>query len=462
MSSPLLLMLALIGMGCLYLSVVAWSFRASARRDFSTPWLLLPPGGAAIIGGTLVFGVPVLQASMLFKLLELAAHLCNILLIWVIAGKLMPSNRLPATLLYAWNPLVLIELAVYANTAGVVICLLLLAVAMLLVDTSSSFLIRAIPASSRGGGWVDVGRGRLRCPHPVFAKHPVLAGDASVPSLPDLTPAPTNDERLPGGLPQYLPVKTWLKQAATLLLLALAIRINFIALLLAPLLLWFMTRHTRGVSMALIGFMWRALVVLAIFIVAYLPDWQGSATFLVITNALHLFGFANSPLSLIVMPARSFFSFVAQRAHFPPLMQPAQAADMTVLATSFFLFALVYAREMGGVRAHSRLHSPRPVDALFTGWTIVLLGYIVLAATVFSPGYIVWEVWVVALRRFDTLSVCVLLLSCCALLYYPLQQLASASTGFLVPLCVFGIPLVYLVAQRCIPAGRIERKNVLT
>jgi hypothetical protein len=104
----------------------------------------------------------------------------------------------------------------------------------------------------------------------------------------------------------------------------------------------------------------------------------------------------------------------------------------------------------------------RPYDELFRGWAIVVLGYIVLVATVFSPGYIVWGVWVVALRRFDSLSACVLLLSCSALLYYPLQQFASALTGILLPVCVFGIPLVYLIVQCCIPAGRIERKNVLT
>ena len=217
---------------------------------------------------------------MLFRLLELLAHLCNILLIWAIAGKLAPANRLPGTLLYAWNPLVLIELAVYANTAGVVICLLLLAVAMLLVGVSSS------PFTG----------------------------------------------------------------IAALVLIGLAVRINFMTLLLAPLLLWFMVRYRRRVSAALVGFTWRALAVLAIFVVAYLPGWQGSATFLAITNALHLFDFANSPLSLIVMPVRTFFSFVAQKGHFPPLMQPTQAADMTVLATSFFLFALLYVREMGKVR----------------------------------------------------------------------------------------------------------------
>ncbi len=178
---------------------------------------------------------------------------------------------------------VLIELAVYANTAGVVICLLLLAL------------------------WFSMQKRRR-----------------------------------------------WLAIAA-LVLVGLAVRINFMTLLIAPLWLWFMARHRGGVSAAVMGFTWRALVVLAILIVAYLPGWQGSVTFLAITNALHLFDFANSPLGLVVIPVRSFFSFVAQRGHFlPSLMQPTTAADMMVLATSFFLFALLYLREMGKVRARIR------------------------------------------------------------------------------------------------------------
>jgi hypothetical protein len=322
------------------------------------------------------------------RLLALLAHLFTILLLWSILGKTAPTNRLPGTLLYAWNPLVLIELAVYANTVGVVICLLLLAL----------WLLVATP----------------------------LVG---VPPL---------------------------QTIAALVLVGLAVRINLMTLLIAPLLLWFMVRHARDVSSALMGFAWRALIVLAIFIVAYLPAWQGSATFLAITGALHLFNFAYSPLSLVVMPTRALFSFVAQSAHFPPsLMQPTTAADMTVLATSFFLFALLYLREMVQVRAH-------PYDTLFTSWAIVILGYIVLVATVFGPGYVVWVVWVVALRRFDRLSVGALLLSCSTLLYYPLLQPGLAATGILLPVCIFGIPLVYAIVQRYIPAGRIERKNVLT
>lgn len=432
MSRPIYLTLVLIGASCVYLFVIVWSFRASGKRDFSTPWLLVPLSGAILVGVPLVFGVSPSPASpVLFRILELLAHLCNILLIWVLAGKLTPASRLAGTLLYAWNPLVLIELAVYANTVGVVMCLLLVAlwfsmhsIATPLASVPSlSFtrgFFRIVPTFSRGVSEKGTGGGRRKRP-------------LTIPP----TPRPY--------------------EIAALVLVGLGVRINFMTLLMAPLLLWFMVRHRRGVSSALMGFAWRAVVVLAVLVAAYLPGWQGSATFLVITDALHLFDFANSPLGFIVMPVRGFFGFVAQQEHFPPLMQPSTAADMAVLATSFFLFALLYLREMGKVR--ERLVG---ADALFRGWAVVVLGYVVLAATVFSPGYIVWGVWVVALRRFDRLSACVLLLSCSALLYYPLQQFTAAAMGIWLPVCVFGIPLVYLIVQRWIPAGRMERKNVLT
>ncbi len=43
-----------------------------------------------------------------FRLIGLAAHLVNAVLIWVIVGKLKPEARIFATVLYAWNPLVLL------------------------------------------------------------------------------------------------------------------------------------------------------------------------------------------------------------------------------------------------------------------------------------------------------------------------------------------------------------------
>src|SRR5579872_4893708 len=108
----------LLGASGIYLYAVAWSFRANKQRVFSLPWLLLPLGGAMLAGVPLALSVPASPASPLsLRLLELLAHLCAILLIWTIAGKVAPAYRLAGTWLYAWNPLALIELAGYANTA---------------------------------------------------------------------------------------------------------------------------------------------------------------------------------------------------------------------------------------------------------------------------------------------------------------------------------------------------------
>ena len=43
-----------------------------------------------------------------FRVLGLLAHLINAILIWLIVGKIKPELRIGATLLYAWNPLVLL------------------------------------------------------------------------------------------------------------------------------------------------------------------------------------------------------------------------------------------------------------------------------------------------------------------------------------------------------------------
>ncbi|GAC1566504.1 MAG: hypothetical protein NVS3B14_09350 [Ktedonobacteraceae bacterium] len=448
MISPFYLALVLLVSCCLYLYTVNSAFRVSSKIPYTRYWLLVPLTGAAIVGVTLILSSPVMfsrdmlayiatghagksyfvyalykppapfapilygptwlaiasaitgasgqhlsVAIWLFRGLELLAHLVNSLLIWAILGKIAPANRLPGTLLYAWNPLVLIELVINGNAAGVVVCFLLLAVWLYI---------------QRRGRWFDIG---------------------------------------------------------ALALLGLATSINLLALLLAPLFLCFMVRDARDIRTALAHLTWRALVILAIVVVAYMPVWQGVTTFLAIVDSLNLSNFAYSPLSLVVLPLRALYSQVAQSAQFPSsLMPPSTAADATVLASTFFLFALLYLREMGRVHRPLSLQeeSGRPYESLFTSWGIVFLGFVALVSTAFWPWYLVWVVWIVALRRFDTLSVSALLLSCTALLYYPLLQLDLAQAAILTPLCIFGMPLAYVIVQRYLPLSRFERNKVLT
>ncbi|HLI06122.1 MAG TPA: hypothetical protein VKV40_06120 [Ktedonobacteraceae bacterium] len=81
--------------------------------DMSIPITLFAHGGA---GGIL----------LAFRVLGLVAHVVNTMLIWAILAKLKPETRLAATLLYGWNPLVLLfSVASMQLEVGIVLFLLL-------------------------------------------------------------------------------------------------------------------------------------------------------------------------------------------------------------------------------------------------------------------------------------------------------------------------------------------------
>lgn len=63
-----------------------------------------------------------------FRLLGLIAHLANAILIWTILAKLKPEMRLSATILYSWNPLVLLMSISGMHQEVVVVLFLLLAI----------------------------------------------------------------------------------------------------------------------------------------------------------------------------------------------------------------------------------------------------------------------------------------------------------------------------------------------
>jgi hypothetical protein len=82
-------------------------------------------------------------ANVLFglRLLGLVVHLLNVTLIWSIVGRIKPQFRLSATLLYAWNPLVLLASVFMVHLEVAVVLFLLL---------SLLFLLRGSPLS----GWI--------------------------------------------------------------------------------------------------------------------------------------------------------------------------------------------------------------------------------------------------------------------------------------------------------------------
>ena len=105
-----------------FLSLVFWR---DVRSVYGPVWLLLSAGLSLVaqaFGGSLALYVA------LFKLLGFAAHMINAWLIWRILGRIAPSRQLQGTLLYAWNPLCLLEFCASGHNDVVMLTLLLLAV----------------------------------------------------------------------------------------------------------------------------------------------------------------------------------------------------------------------------------------------------------------------------------------------------------------------------------------------
>ncbi|MFI5273708.1 MAG: hypothetical protein ACHQ4H_11810 [Ktedonobacterales bacterium] len=86
-----------------FLQLVFWQ---GTRSVYGPAWLLLSGALTRVAGA---FGGSLATYVLLYKVLGLAAHLANVVLIWAILGLRAPRRQLFGTLLYAWNPLCLLE-----------------------------------------------------------------------------------------------------------------------------------------------------------------------------------------------------------------------------------------------------------------------------------------------------------------------------------------------------------------
>jgi hypothetical protein len=102
--------------------LVAWKDIPSV---YGPLWTLLSHGITLVLeragGGLWLY-------LLAYKLVMLAAHMASTLLIWRILAAARPQYQLVGTLLYAWNPIVLIEFVASAHNDALMICLVLLAV----------------------------------------------------------------------------------------------------------------------------------------------------------------------------------------------------------------------------------------------------------------------------------------------------------------------------------------------
>jgi hypothetical protein len=324
---------------------------------------------------------------LLFKGVAILSHLANCLLLWAILGKIAPARRLLGTLIYAWNPLILLELAGSGHSDGLLITIFLLAT------------------------WIYVRDNKGR----------------------------------------------W-HQLAMLVTLGFAVSMNFIALLITPLFIWFLVRTKPSFIRSMWAFCWRLCVSLVVTVLISVPFWRGASTFFAVTSGIDMAHFEHAPIGLLIQPMRWFFGLVAQWANFPPVMQPTTAADTTLRASTIFIFALIFfylygkvrhaTTTIGGMRydpnADQQMILPG-FDVLLDSCCQVVFWYLTLVQGLFWPWYVLWALWIVALRRFDARTITILLLSCTALLSYPLLAFVGTPVAEYQSLFVFGIPIMYIV-----------------
>ena len=111
---------------------------SSFPRDLLYPLLASSAHGVTALSGpvwidmcipiALLAHTSVANILIAFRVLGLGVHLLNTLLIWAILAKLKPETRLAATLLYGWNPLVLLFSIGTMQQDVVIVLFLLLAV----------------------------------------------------------------------------------------------------------------------------------------------------------------------------------------------------------------------------------------------------------------------------------------------------------------------------------------------
>ncbi|HEY7418385.1 MAG TPA: hypothetical protein VH593_24600, partial [Ktedonobacteraceae bacterium] len=298
---------------------------------------------------------------LIFKGVALLAHLANCVLVWNITSIIAPRRRLLCTMLYAWNPLAVIELAGSGHNEGVLIFLFLLSILLY----QQAYVVAATQQST--------------------------------------LPSHTLHKYIPYGL-----------RCCALLALGLAASTNLIALLLSPLAVWFDVRTEPNMSRAAWKAGWRLAIILILFLCIFLPFWRGASTFFAITSAMDMAHFVHAPISLLAIPLHIIFSTVADVFRFHLFVPPVTAADITLRTSTTFIFVLIYLQLFRAVRhapttqAEALARPDGDRDMRMPGFDILLgsLGvcafwYMVLISGWFWPWYLLWMLWIIVLQRLN-------------------------------------------------------------
>jgi hypothetical protein len=361
----------------------------NAPNIYGPLWLYISSALASIKASPVV-------TLLLFKGLALLSHLLNCVLIWLILGKIAPGRKLLGTLLYAWNPLAIIELVGNGHNEGLLLSLFLLA---MLVHVWGASRWREVVVMALLGFAVSINLVALLIA-PMYAWFVVR--DTS------------NPFRAIWGM-------CW----------RIAIVLSITLLMYFP--FW------RGAS--------------TFFAIMSIIDIQQ-----VVNSSIGLLG-APARWAFTQIDKVSQFPPVMRANSAADTTLRATSIFIFALIY-FQLFGKIRRapKTLAGMYyepdADHELQIPG-FDVLLDCLSLAIFWFLVLVLGSFWPWYALWALWIAVLRRLDGLSIAMLILTNTALLVYPLLALSNSLLILYRPLLIFGLPLVVLVI-----AWRRQRERV--
>jgi hypothetical protein len=369
-----------------FLTLVFWR---NTRSVYGPLWLMLSQGLSLVAQAT---GGRLVTYVVLFKLVGLAAHLANALLIWAILGMLAPRRQLMGTLLYAWNPLCLLEFCASAHNDAVMLTFLLVAVYCFVRASPSA------PSPTRRGG-----------------------AESRSESL----------TRSPSGVSDGVR-----SEIAGLVALGLSISVKYVPLALLPLYLALVWRRlqAQGVPRGAIAceLAWRVGSVAAVMALVAAPYWDGPRTLGALLYSPPAQSLDNSLAEAISWPLRG----LAQGLLGLSSSSARGVVDTLLKVGALGLFVGLWLWEF---------RRARDLEGLLAAWGWVLVWYALVASGWFWPWYVTWAVAVVALAPWSALSRVTLLLAGGSLALYAFLPLQSAPFYGDRSVVVFGPALAYLL-----------------
>ncbi len=339
---------------------------------------------------------------MLFKAVALLSHLINCVLVWAILSRVSPRYRLPGTLLYAWNPLALIELAGSGHSDGLLSALLLLATLLYVQGYKRS-----------KGRWYEIAA-------------MLLFGLATSMNLVVLLLAP-------------LFIWFLLRDKTSM-----------------PRVLWgFCWRVLAGLSLVIPIYMafWRGASTFFAFISVIDMEHFVHSPLGLLTVPTHWF--------FTLVDQWSHFPSVMQ-----PTVAADVALRASAIFIFALIYLQLFSKVRHALTALPELSHSLALDqemrlpgfdVLLNCWASAVFWYLVLIMGWFWPWYVLWALWTVGLYRPRGYTLAMLLLSATALLVHPLLTFPGSPLAVDQSIFIFGIPLIYLFIDRQ-RAGRVAKR----